>query len=105
MIILEYMWYILQIYYGYIHSWCAWHLNSNIHQRAKVWGRYSFLMFYVLMKEESYADQGSIYLIKNTFQMIILYCVLIQQPSLQSSVSHDPSEIILICDSGPQNHS
>ncbi len=72
------------------------------------------------LKDISYAHQGCIYVIENTVKLFnceillqfkkiyifnifenIIFPVLVklnfQQPLLQSSVSHDPSEIILIC--------
>ncbi len=68
---------------------------------TKVWGLYDFLMF---LKEDSSARQSCIYLIKNTVKMwnfikIENDCFLCEFSAslLQSSVSHDPSEIILIC--------
>ncbi len=56
----------------------------------------------MLLKEVFYTYQGSIYLIKNTGKLwkiittILKYCTF-SASWLQSSVSHDPSEIILIC--------
>ncbi len=73
----------------------------------------------MFLKEVSYAHEASIYLIKNTVKTTVKYyynlkCVFyfntfknyiylcdanaeFSASLLQSSVSHDPSEIILIC--------
>ncbi len=95
-------------------------LKSADFNRFIVFNLYIYIYIYIGMyvfKEVSYAHQGCIYLIQNTeyseivLQFKITYSIVIylkynlflwskaefSGSLLQSSVSHDPSEIILIC--------
>ncbi len=73
---------------------------NYIHYCSKVWGRYYLLM---LLKEVSCVHQGHLFdQLKNVIHFKMLFIPLMvklnfQQPLLQTSVSHDPSELILIC--------